>query len=297
MSSDLLHGFVEQIELRKIVPSRRPLRNELGRIDELAASILEKGLLSPIVVRPLEGGRGFEVVAGNRRLEACRKLRMVKLPCHITELDDKGAYEISLLENIQRKSLNHLEEANAFRRYVDEFGYGSASDLARKIGKNPSYISRRLALLKLPDHVQEELLRAAKLGMAQELLALDDAEDIEMVTGLIVERSITTTDEIRSIVKRVKAGSSLDPLLQRVAPVSSSYADDEARRNGLDRAFGKCISSMRVCMMRLDEVTTSLDEDEWVVRDTIMRYRNTMHKRIDSLMNLRKRTKSTLPPA
>lgn len=98
--------------------------------------------MEPLVVRPVEGW--FEVVAGHRRLEACRLLNMRRVPCHIVSMDDKQAYETSLVENMQRQNLNALEEAVAFRRYVEEFGYGGISELARRIGKSQSYVIRRV---------------------------------------------------------------------------------------------------------------------------------------------------------
>lgn len=99
MISELLNGFLEEVEIRRIVPSRRALRNSLSSLDELMASISEKGLLHPIVVRPVESH--FEVVAGMRRFEACKRLGMKKIPSHIASLDEREAYEISLIENIR----------------------------------------------------------------------------------------------------------------------------------------------------------------------------------------------------
>lgn len=98
------------------------------------SSIQQKGLLEPIVVRPVE--KAFEVVAGNRRFEACKKLGWRSIPCHVVELDDKEAFEVSILENVQRETLNPIEEGRAYRNYVDECGYGGESELARKIGKS-----------------------------------------------------------------------------------------------------------------------------------------------------------------
>ena len=142
----------------------------MGSLEELVASIEKKGLLEPIVVRPgvepihlhadLDGllepivvrpvENGSEVVAGNRRLEACRRLKMHRIPCHIVELDDREAFEVSLVENVQHETMNPVDEARAFKRYVDDYGYGGVSELARKIDKSQEYVSNRLRLLKLP---------------------------------------------------------------------------------------------------------------------------------------------------
>jgi ParB family chromosome partitioning protein len=87
---------------------------------------------------------------------------MKKVSCYIVGLDDKQAYEVSLIENIQRKSLNPIEEAKALRRYVDERGYGAVSELAARIGKSEPYVSKRLDLLDLPTHVQEQLVSRSR---------------------------------------------------------------------------------------------------------------------------------------
>jgi ParB family chromosome partitioning protein len=86
---------MEELEVHSIHPPKFSLRSDLGQLDELISSIEEKGLLEPIVVRPVEDG--FEVVAGHRRLEACKRLGWRKIPCHIIELDDREAYEVSLI--------------------------------------------------------------------------------------------------------------------------------------------------------------------------------------------------------
>jgi ParB family transcriptional regulator, chromosome partitioning protein len=115
-------------------------QNSGADFPELINSIHEKGLLQPIIVRP-KGDR-FEVVAGNRRLEACRKLKHRKIKAMILEIDDKTAYEIAITENVQRRTLDPLEEAPAFKKYCDEYGWGSQSELARKIGKSQEFVSQ-----------------------------------------------------------------------------------------------------------------------------------------------------------
>lgn len=316
-------GFVEHIDAGKIHPPRTPLRptsefvgSRHDHVEDLASSIMEKGLLCPIVVRPIDSF--FEIVAGNRRFEACRRLGIKKIPCYVSEFDDKEAYEASLVENLQRRTLDPLEEAKAFKRYVDEFGYGSASELAGKIGKTPTYVSRRIALLKLPRKVQEKLLRSAKVGMAQELLPLIDDEDTaEELTELIVEKKVTTKNEVRRIVKHAKHSSHSRKQVVRggvgesafenknilnhhnqqeeedsfQTPFPRYYSIEQIRQHVLDRAFSKYIATLKVCMMRLDEVLDSLDENkEWVVRETLMQYRKSVHNQIDSLIGLKMRT-------
>lgn len=250
---------------------------------------MEKGLLQPIVVRPVGEDR-FEVVAGTRRFEACRRLKISSIPCYISELDDKEAYEVSLIENLQRKTLNPIEEGSAFKRYVDEFGYGSLSELAKRISKSPSYVSRRIALLSLPAELKDKLLRSAKLSMAQEFTSLDD-EQKEKLTELITEDKISK-NEIRHIIRHIKEQEKE----ATTQPFFSHYSLEETRRRGIDRAFAKYIALLRFCMMRLDEILDSLDENEWIVSDLLMQYRRSLHTQIDGLIRVKSRTQHSLPP-
>ncbi len=130
---------------------KEQLRTDMHQIPELASSIRQKGLLQPIIV-PIKDDH-FEIVAGNRRYEACKSLGWRKITCHIEELDDREAFEIALMENIQRSTLNPVDEAKAFQSYVSNFGWGGVTDLASKIGKSVSYVTKRIALLTLPPDV------------------------------------------------------------------------------------------------------------------------------------------------
>jgi ParB family transcriptional regulator, chromosome partitioning protein len=145
-------GFIGDIDISKIRQSKN-IRQIVPDIDELSKSIEQKGLLQPILVRTLDGY--FEVVAGNRRYCACKALGWKKIACHIIELDDREAFEVSLIENIQRKTISPLDEATAFKAYVCDFGWGGVSDLASRIGKSLSYITKRIKLLNLPSDVLE----------------------------------------------------------------------------------------------------------------------------------------------
>ena len=147
-----------ELSLNQIVLNKFGLRDsfEVG-LEDLIESIEKHGLLEPLVVRPI-GGEKYEVVAGNRRYLALKKLGWSKVQCHIKKLDDKEAFEVALTENIQRENMTPLEEAKAFKTYVKEKGWGSVTELAKKIGKSQGYISQRLKLLKLPEEVKQKLL-------------------------------------------------------------------------------------------------------------------------------------------
>ena len=160
-----------QIRYLKLSEIREPkflFRTSLGKIEELADSIRKKGLLNPLTVRKTT--EGYELVCGWRRYNALKMLGMEEVLCIVHEdLSDKDAFEIALVENVQRKELSPMEEARAFKKYVEEYGWGSASQLAEKIGKYPSYVVQRIQFLDLPKEVQELLEEDFERRLAKEL--------------------------------------------------------------------------------------------------------------------------------
>lgn len=193
-------SIVEQIEMKMIRPSQFAVRDKFQKmnseIETLASSIREHGLLQPILIRPLE--HGFELVAGHRRYQACKSLRWRFIPCKIREMSDKQAYEIQLTENIQRKSMDPIEEAEAFRRYVMDFGWGGVSELARKIGRSEEYVSHRLQLLKLPDNIKEQIAQnRLNVSQAMELTTLSSSRQGEVVSQIVNDNM--TVREIREM--------------------------------------------------------------------------------------------------
>src|SRR5919106_362647 len=140
-TSSLLIGIIEEIEIYRIkFPKLSFYGADRAETPELIDSIRKNGLLHPIIVRTR--GKFFEIIAGCRRYDACKKLGLRKIICHVVELDDKSAFEVSLIENIQRKSLDPIEEARAFKSYVDNYGWGGLTELASKISKSTAYVCK-----------------------------------------------------------------------------------------------------------------------------------------------------------
>jgi ParB family chromosome partitioning protein len=168
----VLDGVVE-ISMEEIQPGAHQPRRKFNEksLHELAASIREQGLLQPVVVRPLLDG-GYELVAGERRWRAARLASLQAIPAVVREVDDRQATELSLVENIQREDLNAIEQAEAYRRLMDEFGL-SQEDVAARTGKDRATISNFLRLLNLPKIIQEEVMEGRlTAGHARALLAL-----------------------------------------------------------------------------------------------------------------------------
>ncbi len=158
-------------------PNPRNPRKAFGTadLDDLTASIREKGVVQPILVRPVAGATdAYEIVAGERRWRAAQKAGLHDVPVVVRDLSDKEALELAIVENVQRQDLNAIEEAVGYQQLVDEFGYSQA-ELADVIGKSRPHIANTLRLLKLPEPVQA-YVRDGKLtaGHARALVTLAD---------------------------------------------------------------------------------------------------------------------------
>lgn len=281
-----LTGFLESLEIKRISPSKSALRSELGSLEELAASIKERGLLEPIVVRPVNGM--FEVIAGSRRLEACKRLGMRSIPCHVADLDDKEAFEVSIIENVQQDTMNAIDEARAFKRYVEEYGYGGVSELAQKIGKSQGYVSNRIRLLSLPGGVKEEVIRRRiSPSVAQELVSLDDSDGGEIVE--IIREHHLSLREVRRIVRRRRAQGLPDEDGPLASDLDARLPDlSERRSQAADRALAKAVASLRTDMYRLGEVMGDVP-DQWVLSELLFQCRTALNDQIDNLLRFRKR--------
>lgn len=200
----MMKGIVEEIETQNIQLTQFGFCNispEQDHIDELALSIKKHGLLHPITIRTKN--HSFEIVAGNRRYLACKKLGWRKIPTHITELDDKEAFEIFLIENIHRKQLSPIEEGRAFKAYVTEYGWGGISDLSNKISKSIPYISKRISMTDLPTEVIDEIQRYnIHYSIAETLLYVKDKDVQLQIAKQAIENSLPVRKVKELIHKR-----------------------------------------------------------------------------------------------
>lgn len=161
------HLAVSEIYPGRFQPRRIFNQEEL---DELADSIKRNGVLQPILVRKRPAGKGYEIIAGERRWRASKQVKLNDIPCIILDIDERQAMEIALIENIQRQNLKVLEEADGYRKLIKEFDY-TQEQLADVIGKSRSYVTNILRLNSLPEDVKK-LLNEGKLstGHARALL-------------------------------------------------------------------------------------------------------------------------------
>jgi len=175
------------IDIDRIEPNPHQPRKNFGDLSDMVASIKEKGVLEPILVRALEGGR-FEIIAGERRYQASKIAGLRHVPSIEVDVDNRGMLEISLIENLQRKDLTPFEEAAAIQRLCDQFRY-THEEIARKLGKSRTVITEALSLNRMPETVQERC-RQADIESKSMLLQIvrQDSEDamhrlVDRITG------------------------------------------------------------------------------------------------------------------
>lgn len=167
---------------------RQPRRHfDQAALDELAASVRTRGLLQPILVRPRPGGH-YEIVAGERRWRAAQAAQLHEVPVVVKDLDDSTAFEIALIENIQRADLNPIEEAEGYKRLIGDFGH-TQEELGKLVGKSRSHVANLLRLLDLPDSVRAMVVEG-KLSMGH-ARALITAEDPAALARKVVDEQLT----------------------------------------------------------------------------------------------------------
>jgi ParB family chromosome partitioning protein len=183
-------GLVE-IEIEKISIGDAKIRRELLEDDELIASIREKGILQPIIVVPK--GEQYEVIAGQRRFLSAKKAGLAKIPAIIKDVEREEQLEIALIENIQRKNLNAIEEAEAYKRLQDEFGL-TQEEIAKKVGKNRASVANLLRLLGLPQKIKERIIKGEiTAGHARAILSIS-APQREKLTDEIIKKKLSVRE-------------------------------------------------------------------------------------------------------
>lgn len=182
---------VKEVEIAKIVPNPHQPRfhfDEL-KLQELAASIKEHGIIQPIVVS--QGEVGFEIIAGERRYQAAKLAGLTKVPVIVREVTEQQKLELAIIENIQRHDLNPVEEAKSFQKLLDNFEL-SQEDLALKLGKSRSAVANKLRILNLPTEMQRALMEGKMTeGHAKAILALNDPEKQKQLFDLILKNGLT----------------------------------------------------------------------------------------------------------
>jgi ParB family transcriptional regulator, chromosome partitioning protein len=285
----------ELIDIRSIRPasiSVRVCKTSIPseNIKELASSIREHGLIQSITVRPLKGG--FEIIAGHRRFYACKLLRWKKIPARVISFSDKDAFEIQLVENMQRMTMDPIEEAEAFRKYILDYGWGGVSQLARVISKSEQYVSSRIQILKLPTEIIEQISQdRLKVSHALELKPLSEHQQ-RMVAKDIISRNLSLR-QVREIARHEKREYECDQEFNDEDPnydSTSDINDDRRHIHKQIKLLKKTLLSLRISLSRIDslieEANEKLYEDKRVkITSILMEFRLEIHSMIDK--NLR----------
>ena len=217
----------------EISPNRLQPRNYFDdkKLNELMTSIKEHGVLQPVVVQKVDSG--FELIVGERRWRASKKLGLKKIPAVIREVNDTQSLEIAIIENIHRQDLNPIEEAEAYARLSNEFAL-TQEMVAEKVGKSRAAVANILRLLKLSRNIKEDLIsEKISMGHARALLGLEESKQMETLRNEIVKQDLTVR-QTESRVNKLKKGVLDKPITQKANKdiFTKDLEKDLARRLG-----------------------------------------------------------------
>lgn len=226
------------VPVDRIVPNPGQPRRAFSEdaMSELAASIREKGVIQPLIVRPdPENEDVYQIVAGERRWRAAQRAQVHEVPVIIRDFDDTEVLEVAIIENIQRADLNPVEEAQGYRQLMDRFGH-TQEQLATAMGKSRSHIANLMRLLSLPGDVLE-MLRDGRLsaGHARALVTTDDP------AGL-ARQAVARGLSVREVEKLAKSGGSSSKGGRKANPAGEKDADTRALEGDLSAALGMAVS-------------------------------------------------------
>ncbi|MGD9532254.1 MAG: ParB/RepB/Spo0J family partition protein [Candidatus Nitrosocosmicus sp.] len=275
-------GQIDKISVKDIILPEFCLRMSYSYSDiqDILISIKTDGLLQPIIVRPKDNGL-FEIVAGCRRYLSCKSLGWKKVTCHIMHLNDRQAFEIALIENIKRNSISPLEEAVAFRNYVYDNGWGSIRELANKMGTSPSHISKRIALLDLPNDIHEKIEKMIlPPSSAEELLQIKNSEKQSELANLISKRHLS----IKQIRKKIKE----DPYYCE----NSEMIDVRSEL----QSFNKTVVALRIALNRIsdmmnddDDNSDKEDKENFLINEMLSFNARVLRDQIDYVLRTKKK--------
>jgi len=193
------------VKLRDVEPNPNQPRREFDPValEELAESIRQNGIITPITVR--KTGDSYQIIAGERRWRAARMAGLEEIPAYVLDVDEREAYQYALVENLQRQDLNPIEEALGYQRLMEDYGY-SQEKAGEKVGRSRPYIANALRLLTLPEIITEMIASGAlSAGHGRALVVLDEQKAME-AAKIILEKELSVR-EAEKLVKRMLDGS------------------------------------------------------------------------------------------
>ncbi len=196
-------GKLREIGVDDVVANPRQPRQILNdeKLEELAGSIREHGVVQPIVVRQLKDGK-YQLIAGQRRWWACRELGLQKIPAVIRDYDDLEAAAVALIENVQRENLNPLEEAKAYKVLMEDFGL-TQENVSQRVGKSRPFVGNMVRLLMLPKQIQQMVMEnKLSAGHARAILGLDSQEK-QLETALRIVKNQLNVRQAEALAKKM----------------------------------------------------------------------------------------------
>ncbi len=291
--SNIQTGIIENISVSQIselvingtlFDFRSQNKENISNDFDLCDSIQRNGLLVPIIVR-FTAKRNYEVISGNRRLRAFKKLGLRKILCHIVSADDKNAVEILISENIHSRQIDPIEEATIYKKYIDEFGWGGITDLAKKISKSVSYVDRRIKYLDLDEDLKEEISHGiVKPCLADELITIRDSEKRSILIDLIRKRS-PSLREFRRMCKDENLVVGDYCYNTSNEKMISKMVNDKEKAS---RSYEQAIMAFRISLDKLSSIINNL-EDDWLIHEFLMEHKRALHKQIDILYREKKK--------
>ncbi len=225
---------LKNIQISEIVlnPSQPRKTFSEQSISELAETIKLHGVIQPIVV--IKKDDGYELVSGERRLRACQKVGLVKIPAVVKNYSPEEALEIAIIENIQREDLNPIEEAMAYQELINRLSL-KVTDIALRVGKNRTTISNLIRLLNLPDEIKT-LVKEGKIseGHARPLLSIGDKTKMKSIANMVVEKGMTVR-EVEEMVNSLLDSDSLKVKLDRKRDPSIVHTESKIRNKLLTK--------------------------------------------------------------
>jgi len=233
-------GQAKRVPIEFLRPNTRNPRKDFREedLDDLTNSIREKGIIQPILARPLSYLRGvYEIIAGERRWRAAQRAGLHEVPVLLLDIGDKEALEIAIIENVQRSDLNAVEEALGYQQLMAEFSY-SQQDLGRVIGKSRSHVANTLRLTKLPESVQAMVIDGRlSAGHARALLSVADPEQIAQD---VLNQGLTVRDVERIVQRETQAAQA--PAHSAAKTPKVKDADTRSLEQALTNVLGLNVS-------------------------------------------------------
>jgi ParB family chromosome partitioning protein len=256
-------------------------------IENLSFSMKQHGLLNPITVRNLRNY--FEVVTGVRRYKASKLLGWRKILCHVIDVSDKEAYEISLMSNLQHKQLDPIEEARAFKNYLYNYKWGQISELAYKIGKSYNYIHKRLKLLECsPEIIDAISQKRVDPSIAEEIVSIKNQDLRTNVITLALENKITC----QQIRKMKDALNNSDVINNSLYPNNPDDFGSYQNLKELDERNQKLLNKMIIILKNTIRTMSPIiedAEDDWIIHNILMQHKHMIDTQIDILIKERKK--------